>query len=139
VAPTPSGAVFAGLDGEAIILREFTVWPAAARPGDVVGVRLVWAADAAPARAYKVFLHLLAPDGQLAAQRDGEPGGGSRPTTGWAAGEVVIDNHGLLLPAGLPPGEYVLRVGLYDAFDPAARLAVAGGDSLLLATITVIE
>ncbi len=139
VAPTPSGAVFAGLDGEAITLREFTVWPLAARPGDVVGVRLVWSADVAPARAYKVFLHLLAPDGQLVAQRDGEPGGGSRPATGWAAGEVVIDNHGLLLPAGLPPGEYTLRVGLYDAFDPAARLAVAGGDSLLLAVITVIE
>ena len=139
VAPTPGGAVFAGLDGEAITLREFTVWPLAARPGDVVGVRLVWSADVAPARPYKVFLHLLAADGQLVAQRDGEPGGGSRPTTGWAAGEAVIDNHGLLLPAGLPPGEYVLQVGLYDAFDPATRLAVAGGDSLLLAVITVIE
>ncbi len=144
VAPAPSDAVFAGLDGERIALREYTVWPLSARPGDVVGVRLVWSADVAPARRYKVFLHLLATTrppaaGPPVAQRDGEPGGGSRPTTGWAAGEAVVDQHGLLLPTGLPPGEYVLRLGLYDAFDPAARLPVAGSDSLLLATIAVSE
>ena len=139
VPPTPSGAVFAGLDGERIVLREYTVWPLAARPGDVIGVRLAWSADAAPVRRYKVFVHLLAEDGRLVAQHDGEPGGGSRPTTGWAAGEVVGDNHGLLLPAGLPPGAYTLRLGLYDAFDPAARLPVAGQDGLTLATITVEE
>lgn len=139
VPPTPSGATFAALDGENIVLHEFTAWPVAARPGDVVGVRLLWSADATPARRYKVFLHLLAADGRLMAQRDGEPGGGSRPTTGWAAGEVVSDNHGLLLPADLPPGAYTLRLGLYDAFDPAARLPVAGEDGLTLATITVGE
>jgi len=134
---TPSGATFAALDGESITLQEFAFWPAAARPGDVIGVRLVWSADVTPARPYKVFLHLLAADGQLVAQRDGEPGGGSRPTTSWAAGETVSDNHGLLLPAGLPPGQYELRLGLYDALDPAARLPVGGGDSLPLGVITV--
>jgi hypothetical protein len=136
---TPSGATFAALDGETITLREYTVWPATARPGDVVGVRLAWSADDAPARPYKVFLHLLAADGRLVAQRDGEPGGGSRPTTGWAAGELVSDNHGLLLPADLPPGEYAQRLGLYDAFDPAIRLPVDGSDSLLLGSMVVEE
>jgi hypothetical protein len=134
---TPSGATFAALDGEIITLREYTAWPTAARPGGVVGVRLVWSADAATARPYKVFLHLLAADGRLVAQRDGEPGGGSRPTTGWAAGEVVVDNHGLLLTDDLPHGEYTLRLGLYDAFDATVRLPVAGGDSLLLGSIVV--
>ena len=136
---TSSGASFAALDGETITLREYTVWPTTARPGDVVGVRLVWSADTTPARPYKVFLHLLAADGRLVAQRDGEPGGGSRPTTGWAAGELVVDNHGLLLPVGLPPGEYDLRLGLYDAFDPAARLTVDNTDSLSLGMISVAE
>ena len=135
--PTPSGAEFAALDGEVITLQEYAVWPTAARPGDVVSVRLVWSADATPGRPYKVFLHLLAADGRLVAQRDGEPGGGSRPTMDWAAGELVGDNHGLLLPADLPAGEYALRLGLYDAFDAATRLPVAGGDSLLLGLVTV--
>lgn len=139
VPPTPSGATFAALDGETITLREFAVWPPTARPGDVVGVRLVWSADATPARATKVFLHLLAADGRLVAQRDGEPGGGQRPTTSWAAGEAIRDNHGLLLPPDLPPGQYELRLGLYDALDPAARLPVNGGDSLHLEVITVEE
>ena len=137
--PTPSGATFAALDGETITLREFAVAPTSARPGDVVGVRLTWLADAPPARAYKVFLHLLAPDGRLVAQRDGEPGGGQRPATSWAAGEAINDNHGLLLPTDLPPGQYELRLGLYDALDPSTRLPVGNGDSLPLGVIIVEE
>jgi hypothetical protein len=135
--PTPSGARFSGLDGETITLREYTVWPAEARPGDVIRARLAWSAGAPTARPYKVFLHLLDSAGSPAAQRDGEPAGGSRPTTTWQSGEVIVDNHGILLPPELPPGEYALRLGLYDAFDPQARLPVNGEDSLLLATITV--
>jgi len=136
-AMTPSGATFAGLDGETITLHEFAVWPDVARPGDVIRARLVWSADATPARAYKVFLHLLDGAGNVVAQHDGEPAGGSRPTTGWAAGERVIDNHGVLLPPGLPPGSYTLRLGLYDAFDPGARPAVDGADGLELGRIMI--
>lgn len=136
-APAPSGATFAGLDGETITLHEFTVWPADAQAGDVVGARLLWSADATPGRAYKVFLHLLDGTGQVIAQRDAEPGGGARPTTGWVAGEVVTDNHGLLLPPDLPPGDYTLRLGLYDALDPTRRLATGDGDGLTLGKITI--
>ena len=136
-APTPSGATFAGLDGETITLHDFTVWPVAAQAGDVVGARLLWSADATPGRAYKVFLHLLDEKGQVIAQRDGEPGGGARPTTSWMAGEQVTDNHGLLLPPDLPPGDYTLRLGLYDALDPSRRLATDGGDGLPLGMIRI--
>ena len=139
VAATPSGATFAGLDGETITLNSYAVWPQVARPGEVVQAQLVWTADATPARPYKVFLHLLAADGSLVAQRDAEPVGGSRPVTTWTAGEEVVDNHGLLLPPDLPPGDYALRLGFYDAYDPATRLAVEGADSLLLTTVTVAE
>jgi hypothetical protein len=135
--PAVSGASFSGLDGENITLHEFTVWPAEARPGDVIQARLVWSAESPTARPYKVFLHLLDEAGSPMAQRDGEPVGGSRPTTTWQPGEVIVDNHGILLPPGIPPGQYTLRLGLYDAFDPQARLPVNGEDSLLLATITV--
>ncbi|HRO89269.1 MAG TPA: hypothetical protein PLC06_02115, partial [Promineifilum sp.] len=134
---TPSGATFAGLNGESITLHEYAVWPGEARPGDVIQARLVWSADATPARAYKVFLHLLDEAGNVVAQHDGEPAGGSRPTTTWAAGEQVIDNHGVLLPSGLPSGDYTLRLGLYDALDPGARLAVDGADGLELGRIVI--
>jgi hypothetical protein len=134
---TPSGATFTGLDGETITLHEYAVGPTAARPGDAIAVRLAWSADATPGRAYKVFLHLLDGAGNVVAQRDGEPGGAPRPTTSWTAGEQVTGNHGLLLPPDLPPGEYALRLGLYDALDPTARLTVGGEDGLTLERITV--
>jgi hypothetical protein len=135
--PTPSGAEFRGLGGETITLHEYVVRPAEARPGDIVQVRLAWSADATPARPYKIFLHLLDETGVRMAQRDGEPAGGSRSTTSWGPGEVIADNHGILLPPDLLPGKYTLRVGLYDAFDPAVRLPVRGDDSLLLQMITI--
>ena len=136
-AMTPSGATFAGLDGETITLHEFAVWPRVVRPGDVIRAQLAWSTDAMPERAYKVFLHLLDGAGNVVAQHDGEPAGGSRPTTGWAAGERVSDNHGVLLPPGLPPGSYTLRLGLYDALDPGARLVVGGRDGLELGRVTI--
>lgn len=134
---TPSGATFAGLDGETITLHEFAVWPVTAAPGDVVQVRLIWSTDATTARPYKVFLHLLDAAGNGVTQRDSEPVGGSRPTTGWGAGEQIADNHGLLLPSDLPPGRYSLRLGLYDAFDSEARLMTGDQDGLMLGEIEV--
>jgi hypothetical protein len=50
----------------------------------------------------------------------------------------VVDNHGLLVPLDVLPGDYELRLGLYDAADPAARLPVeGGGESLSLGRVTV--
>jgi hypothetical protein len=77
----------------------------------------------------------------LVAQRDSEPGGGLNLTTIWRPGETALDNHGLLLPAGLPPGNYTLLLGLYDVADPTARLPVTAPtgitDALVLAQIEV--
>lgn len=127
--------------GEAIMLKGAGVQGEALRPGDVLGVTLFWETAAPLETRYKVFLHLLDAQGNLVAQRDSEPGGGSLPTTAWSPGETVVDNHGVLLPADLPPGAYDLVVGLYDAADPAARLPVRRGeltsDTLPLTTITV--
>jgi hypothetical protein len=36
-------------------------------------VHLIWRAEAETAVSYRVFLHLIGPDGQLVAQSDGEP------------------------------------------------------------------
>jgi hypothetical protein len=89
-----------------------------------------------------VFVHLVEVEGQLAAQRDSEPVGGSRPTSTWAVGEPIKDRVGLLLPADVPPGLYELVVGMYD---PATleRLPVrdadgnVAGDSILLGPVEV--
>ena len=83
----------------------------AGRPFDVV---LWWRADRALERRWTVFVHLDDPSGALWAQSDGEPVAGDRPTDGWQTGEIVADRHHLLAPDGLPAGDFVLGVGLYD-------------------------
>jgi hypothetical protein len=51
---------------------------------------------------------------------------------------VTPDDHVLSLPAGLAPGEYSLRVGLYLAPDgPRLPLRSPAGDSFLLSTLQV--
>ncbi len=74
---------------------------------------------------YTVFVHVLDAGGQIVAQRDSVPGQGALPTTGWAQGEVIADQYEIPLPAGTPPGEYRIEVGLYDAAS-GQRLPVLG-------------
>ncbi len=76
-------------------------------------ITLVWQAKNETPTSYRVFVHLVAPDGTILTQSDSEPANWSRPTTGWLPGEIVQDTHQLTLPEELPDGAY-LRIGLYD-------------------------
>ncbi len=105
-------------------------------PADVT-VTLAWQADAETATSYRVFLHLMGPDGELVTQSDGEPANWTRPTTGWLPGEVVMDKRVLHIPANTPPGEYTLQCGLYDVATGERLPADDGRDAVLLATLVV--
>ncbi|MBN1180545.1 MAG: YfhO family protein [Anaerolineae bacterium] len=104
--------------------------PATCNPQSPLTVTLVWRSEAETAISYRVFLHLLGPDGAAVAQSDGEPAGWSRPTTGWLPGEVVLDQRVLTLPVDLPPGEYRLQAGLYTL--EGGRLTTPEGEGLVL-------
>jgi 4-amino-4-deoxy-L-arabinose transferase-like glycosyltransferase len=123
--------------GPSIHLRGYTLLANDIRPGDILPLTLFWETDAPLTERYKVFIHLLGPDGQIVAQRDSEPGGGARLTTLWRPGVVIADNYGLAIPPATPPGEYTLRVGLYR-LDGGQRLPVAqGGDAINLTGISL--
>jgi hypothetical protein len=77
---------------------------------------------------YRVFVHLVGADGQIIAQSDAEPAGWSRPTTGWAEGEYVVDQHILQLPDGIQVDDLTLRIGLYQA-QSGDRLPSGGSDA----------
>lgn len=81
---------------------------------------------------YVVFTHLVAPDGRIIAQHDGVPAQGTRPTSGWVAGEYVIDEHALTFrdPAYAGPAE--IYVGLYDPQSGARLLLPDGADTFVL-------
>ena len=111
------------------------------RPGDTLLLTLIWQAIRPPRRGYTVFVHLTHPDGTLISQHDGLPANGTRPTDTWASGDQITDDHQFNIPSNTPPGEYWLRVGMYDS---AGRLPVSdsgqagtAGDVIVLRSIQV--
>jgi hypothetical protein len=131
---TPIEAQF----GEAIHLTGFWLDAAAARPGAELPLRLSWWASQPPAADVTVFLHLLAADGARVAQADAYPGWLTpQPTSRWPLHQPIPDSHTLPLPPDLPPGQYTLHLGLYDAVTQQRFPLPDGRDSLELATIKI--
>lgn len=111
--------------GREVELVGYALEPETLAPGEQVTLTLYWQALTEMDTSYTVFVHLLRPEGGIAAQHDGIPVNGTYPTPLWMAGEVVADPHVLDLPGDLPPGTYTLEVGLYVQ-ETGARLAVPG-------------
>jgi hypothetical protein len=110
-------------------------------PGGYVDLTLVWEVLSPPATDYTVFTHLsdgLAMRGQL----DGQPVCGSRPTTSWQTGEIIVDPYRIPIRDDAPLETIPLTVGMYDG-QTGERLpvvtseGVAVGDSLPLAGVVV--
>jgi hypothetical protein len=69
------------------------------------------------------------------------PQGNRYPTSMWDPGELVRDSHALSLPLDLEPGQYTLRIGLYEP-QTGQRLALKNKTQdfvELLDFITVIQ
>ncbi len=118
----PVGELFGGW----LELREAGFTPRSLRAGDVLQVRFRWHALQKPDARYKITVQVLDDRWQVVAQQDGEPAGGSMPTTRWAAGQTVDDLHGVLVPFGVPPGKYRVGVAVYRA-DTGKRLPAPSG------------
>ncbi|MBN1136667.1 MAG: hypothetical protein JXM73_08770, partial [Anaerolineae bacterium] len=74
-----------------------------------------------------VGLRLVDAAGRVWAQRDGLPLAGSAPFSGWAVGQPGVDRHGLLAPAGTPPGDYQVTLRVYRQPDSVLPATFAGG------------
>ncbi len=86
-----------------------------------------------------LFVHLIDGQGNIVAQRDQIPLGGARPTMGWAPGEVVTGSLDLSIGAGVPPGDYSIRIGWYDAQTGERILLAEGGDFTILAEPLAVQ
>jgi hypothetical protein len=120
----PLDASLDGGDGVRIRLLGYSVLTPDAQAGDILQIALFWQADEPVTERYKVFVHVVDGQGQMVGQRDSEPGGGGRLTTLWEPGEIIVDNYGVLIPPDTPPGEHVVRVGMYGMED-GGRLPVS--------------
>ena len=135
--------------GENIRLTGYTLDRAEFAPGQALLLTLQWQTTAPIKTPYKVFAHVIgatnpATQSPVWAQMDSEPAGGSRATMTWRVGETIDDRYGLLIPPNIPPGEYLIEVGMYD---PAtlARVPVfdengtrVEEDRVILGTVRVI-
>jgi hypothetical protein len=112
--------------GGGITLESVEVLDPVSPPGGIVRLRLNWRADSSISQSLKVFVHLFAGEA-IVAQHDGQPMGELRPTNTWQAGERIVDQFAIRLPADAPPGAYQLRVGMYDV-NSLVRLPVSMPD-----------
>ncbi|MDJ0752401.1 MAG: hypothetical protein QNJ45_02705 [Ardenticatenaceae bacterium] len=128
---------------ETVLLTGYTLSETAVPPGEPVTLMLVWEVLNAPEDDYTVFLQLLDGQGEIAAQFDGPPLGGTLPTGLWRAGDLVPDERVLALPADLPAGTYTLVSGWYRPDDFYRLPAVDNSgerqpnDAIILGTIEV--
>lgn len=112
------------------------------RAGETLELALIWHALGRQNRNWTVFVHLVDAQEQIVAEDNRPPQDNAFPMLQWVAGDWVEDRHPLALPAGLAPGEYHLRVGLF--FPRTERRAgvyskrgTLRGDFLDIGTLTV--
>lgn len=110
----------------------------------IVPVALTWQIPNKLADDYRVSLRLAGPAGHTWATRDSRPRAGQIAFTDWPVGEPLLDRHGLLIPAGTPPGLYNLFLSVrrvkdaqpLDLFDENNQ---PQGAELLLSRIEVTD
>jgi len=114
----PSSRPLARFDGGVNLLS------AQATPkADGLTAVLVWSTDGHPEIGDAVFAQFFDGEGRLVGQADGLPLANMFPFWLCQAGDVVRDVRWFPVAGGLVPGEYVLRVGLYDPGSGARRAA----------------
>ncbi len=87
------------------------------KQGDPLRVVLIWEATAVPLTHYSVFVHLLDESGAIVGQGDGPPVGGDYPTHLWEPGELIVDEHKMVIDLDAQQGSHHLAVGWYQLED----------------------
>ncbi len=112
------------------------------KAGDTLTLTLYWKALAEMDTSYTVFVHILDSENKVRGQRDSLPGGGTLPTTGWLANEVIADQYEIPIQPDVPSGQYVIEIGMYQA-ETGQRLPIINqqgqivDDRILLEEVTV--
>jgi 4-amino-4-deoxy-L-arabinose transferase-like glycosyltransferase len=110
---------------------------------DIIPVQLLWQKSNALGDDHRVTLRLADATGRTWATRDSQPRAGQTNFAKLEIGETLADRHGLLTPAGAPPGTYRLLLSVRQGDDarPLNLLDETGqplGAERPLAEITLI-
>jgi len=107
-----------------------------ARPGEPLSVVLVWEALDPPPTDLTVFVHVVGPTGQPWGQDDREPAHASYRTSGWRAGDILIDRYRPVLHPDAS-GEIEVLVGWYDRVSGSRLVTEDGRDAYRLGPLPV--
>ncbi|MCL6429591.1 MAG: glycosyltransferase family 39 protein [Anaerolineae bacterium] len=94
-----------------------------ARPvpsGETATLLLHWKALRPTAQDYRLSLQVLDEAGQVLAEGGGRVAGWMYPTYRWQPGRLITARQDVRLPAGLPPGDYLLRARIFALGEQAA-------------------
>jgi hypothetical protein len=129
--------------GENVELVGYDLSAGEVKRGETLKLTLYWHARGVVGRNFKVFNHLVGPDGAIWGQRDSVPGNGTLPTAGWQQGEYLVDVYEIMVKPDAPAGRYTLLTGMYDegtgirlpAFDAKGQPL---GDRIVLGEVMVV-
>jgi len=110
--------------GDMVTLEGYEVRPSQPAPGNLWDVSLCWHVEHIVVDDWTVFVHLVDQHGNLIAQGDSQPLGGTLPTPFWRPGDHLVDRHRLAVPNGLPKGPLYLHVGFYQ-LETGQRLPIS--------------
>ena len=119
-----------------------------AKSGETIHLTLNWEVLGSPEESYTIFVHLIdLANRPVVDDLDYTPLGGAMPShlwfPKWLEGQRVLDPYQLSLE-GVPAGEYLIEVGLYETFtlrrlmrqDEAGNVV---GDRVILGSVIVEE
>jgi 4-amino-4-deoxy-L-arabinose transferase-like glycosyltransferase len=116
--------------------------PLEAQAGTTVPVRLALQDRQVLDQLYKIFVHVRGANNTIVAQADRALCGLTLNEADWRPGDVLLEETALAIPAGTPPGEYPIVIGLYREAT-GARLPVReaeldhDGDSVTIGLLRV--
>ncbi len=111
--PNPIAVNFGGR----MMLTGYEIDRRAAHPGQAITLTLYWQALRSMETNYTLSTQLINYRQHKAAQQDSWPQDGEAPTAAWQPGDKIVEQRSLTISQNTPPGEYNLRVAIYDMED----------------------
>lgn len=108
------------------------------KEGQSILISLEWQTLAEMPYDYTTFIHLVSADGEIVSQADGQPVGGTYPTSIWDVDEVIIDAYRLPIETDMPAGAYRPLVGLYR-LETGERLSITDSEGTAIGDFAELQ
>jgi uncharacterized membrane protein len=128
--------------GTRIVLVGFAPASTTLRAGASLDVEVYWQAREPTNVDARLYIGLFAEDGTVVAASDEIPIGNALGTSRWTPGEILRQPIRLRVPPHITPGEYVLRVALYnpltnETLAPSSQEFVTASGQIVLTRLRV--